>query len=80
MAAAAENQRLAENKRRNEMAARIRTDLKEEFDVARAKHKIQSGIIRWTVSPMLLALPYKKTILVAFQSLSAGIIHKLSIL
>ena len=46
MAAAAENQRLAENKRRNEMAARIRTDLKEEFDVARAKHKLQSGIIR----------------------------------
>ena len=46
MASAQENQRMAENRRRNEMAARIRTDLKEEFEVSRAKHKIQSGIIR----------------------------------
>ena len=46
MAAAAENMRLAENKRRNEMAAKVRIDMKEEMDVARARHKIQSGIIR----------------------------------
>ena len=46
MAAAEENRILAENKRRNEMAARIRVDLKEEVDVTRARHKIQSGIIR----------------------------------
>ena len=47
MVAAQENVRLAENRRRNEMAARIRTDLREEVEVTRAKHKIQSGIIRW---------------------------------
>ena len=46
MAAAEENRRLAENKRRNEMAARIRSDLKEETDITRARYKIQSGIIR----------------------------------
>ena len=47
MAAAEENRRLAENKRRNEMAARVRVDLKEETDITRNKYKIQSGIIRW---------------------------------
>ena len=45
-AAAEENRRLAENKRRNEFAAKVRTDMKEEFDIAKSKHKIQSGIIR----------------------------------
>ena len=48
MSAASENVRLGENKRRNDMCARIRVDLKEEVEVTRAKHKIQSGIIRWT--------------------------------
>ena len=46
MAAAAENNRMAELRRRQEMAERIRVDLKEEIDVTRAKHKLQSGIIR----------------------------------
>ena len=43
---AAENMRLAELKRRNEIAARVRIDMKEETDVTRNKYKIQSGIIR----------------------------------
>ena len=40
MAAAEENRRLAENKRRNEFAAKVRIDMKEEVDIARSKHKI----------------------------------------
>ena len=46
VAAAAENRLLAEQKRRNEFAARVRIDLKEETEVTRNKYKIQSGIIR----------------------------------
>ena len=40
MAAAAENRLLAEQKRRNEFAARVRVDLKEETEVTRNKYKI----------------------------------------
>ena len=46
MQIAAENQQLAELKRRNEIAARVRVDMKEETDITRAKYRIQSGIIR----------------------------------
>ena len=40
MAAAEENRRLAENKRRSEFSAKVRIDMKEEVDIAKGKHKI----------------------------------------
>ena len=46
MAAAEENRRNAELRKRNEFAARVRTELKEETDITRAKYKLQSDIIR----------------------------------
>ena len=46
MAMAAENRILAENKRRQQIAERVRVDLREETEITRAKYKIQSGIIR----------------------------------
>ena len=46
MAMAEENKLLAENKRRQALAERVRTDLKEETDITRSKYKIQSGLIR----------------------------------
>ena len=45
-AMAAENMQLAELKRRNEIAARVRVDMKEQTDITRAKYKLQSNIIR----------------------------------
>ena len=45
-AATADNVRLAENQRRNQICERVRVDLKEETEITRNKYKIQSSMIR----------------------------------
>ena len=40
MQISAENQQLAELKRRNEIAERVRIDMKEKTEITRAKYKI----------------------------------------
>ena len=46
MQIAAENRQMAELKRRNELADRVKDNMKQEMDVKRSKHLIQSTTIR----------------------------------